>query len=77
MQGREEKPYSSLEDFVQRTGSDVINKKTLDALIKSGAMDTLGERGHMIANMERMAGYLREVEHKTSTKQMDMFDLGG
>lgn len=23
-----------------------------------------------------MAGYLREVEHKTSTKQMDMFDLG-
>lgn len=40
-------------------------------------MDTLGERGHMLANMERMAGYLREVEHKTSTKQMDMFDLGG
>jgi len=38
-------------------------------------MDTLGERGHMLANMERMAGYLREVEHKTSTKQMDMFDL--
>lgn len=26
--------------------------------------------------MERMAGFLREVEHKTSTKQMDMFDLG-
>ena len=78
LRGREEGgPYISLEDFVQRTGSDVINKKTLDALIKSGAMDTLGERGHMLANMERMAGYLREVEHKTSTKQMDMFDLGG
>jgi DNA polymerase-3 subunit alpha len=78
LRGREEGgPYVSLEDFVQRTGSDVINKKTLDALIKSGAMDTLGERGHMLANMERMAGYLREVEHKTSTKQMDMFDLGG
>ena len=30
----------------------------------------------MLANMERMAGYLREIEHKTSTKQMDMFDLG-
>jgi len=73
---RENWPYLSLEDFVKRTGSDVINKKTLDALIKSGAMDTLGERGHMVANMERMAGYLREVEHKTTTKQMDMFDLG-
>jgi len=31
----------------------------------------------MLKNMERMAGYLREVEHKTNTKQMDMFDLGG
>ena len=28
-------------------------------------------------NMERMAWYLREVEHKTTTKQMGMFDLGG
>jgi DNA polymerase III subunit alpha len=78
LRGREEVwSYSSLEDFVKRTWSDVVNKKTLDALIKSWAMDTLGERGHMLANMERMASYLREVEHKTSTKQMDMFDLGG
>lgn len=30
----------------------------------------------MLANMERMAAYLREVEHKTTTRQMDMFDLG-
>lgn len=78
LRGREEGgPYVSLEDFVKRTGSDVINKKTLDALIKSGAMDAMGERGHMLANMERMAWYLREVEHKTTTKQMGMFDLGG
>ena len=78
MRTREEGgPFVSLEDLVKRTGSDVINKKTLDALIKSGALDTLGERGHMLANMERMAGYLREVEHKNTTKQMDMFDLGG
>jgi DNA polymerase III subunit alpha len=76
LSGRETGNYETLEDFVQKTGSDVINKKTLDALIKSGAMDTMWERGHMLANMERMAGYLREIEHKTSTKQMDMFDLG-
>ena len=31
----------------------------------------------MLANMERMAGYFREVENKSNTKQMDMFDLGG
>lgn len=69
-------PYLSLDDFVKRTGSDVINKKTLEALIKSGAMDTLGERGNMLANIERMSEYLKEIEHKSQTKQMDMFDLG-
>lgn len=54
----------------------MINKKTLEALIKSGAMDTLGERGNMLANIERMSEYLKEIEHKSQTKQMDMFDLG-
>lgn len=75
LKGRENGPYASLEDLIRRTGSDVINKKTLDALIKSGAMDGLGERGHMVANIERMSSYLKVVEHKTTTKQMDMFDF--
>jgi DNA polymerase III alpha subunit len=35
LRGREAGRYTSLEDFIERTGSDVINKKTLEALIKS------------------------------------------
>lgn len=30
----------------------------------------------MLANIERMSEYLKEIEHKSQTKQMDMFDLG-
>ncbi len=52
----------------------MINKKTLDALIKSGALDTLGERGQLLANMERMSSYLHEIEHKQTTKQIGIFD---
>jgi DNA polymerase-3 subunit alpha len=76
MAGRENGKYDNLEDFIRRTGGDVINKKTLEALIKSGAMDTMGERGQMLANVEKMSLFLKEIEHKNTTKQMDMFSLG-
>jgi DNA polymerase III alpha subunit len=36
---RAEKKFSSLSDFIERTGSDVINKKSLESLIYSGALD--------------------------------------
>ncbi len=76
VQWREWGKYTDLEDFIKKTGSAVINKKTLEALVKSGAMDQFWERGEMLGNTERMSGYLKEIEHKNTTKQMDMFDLG-
>lgn len=75
IRGREMWRYTSLEDFIQRTGSDVINKKTLESLIKSGAMDSFWERWKMLANVEKMSLYLKEIEHKNTTKQLDMFSL--
>jgi len=75
LRGRESWPYLSLENFIERTGSDVINKKTLDALIKSGAMDSFWERRQMLINVEKMSLFLKEIEHKNATKQMDMFSL--
>jgi DNA polymerase III subunit alpha len=74
---RETGRYVSLEDFITRTGGDVINKKTLEALIKSWAMDGFWERGQMLGNVEKMSLFLKEIEHKTTTKQMDMFSLDG
>lgn len=72
---REDGKYISLEDFIKRTWGDVINKKTLDALVKSGALDSFWERWQMLANVEKMSLYLKEIEHKTATQQMDMFSL--
>jgi|GEM_PF-6896145 len=31
----------------------------------------------MLANVEKMSLFLKEIEHKTTTKQMDMFSLAG
>lgn len=52
--------FKSLSDFLRRIKDRNLNKKSLEALIKSGAMDEFGERGQMIANMERLLAFTKE-----------------
>ncbi len=49
--------FSSLEDFLSRIRDRNMNKKSLEALIKSGALDRFGERGNMLANIELLLEY--------------------
>ena len=44
--------FKSLADFLERVTDKNLNKKSLEALIKSGALDEMGERGVMLANLE-------------------------
>ncbi len=52
--------FTSISDFLDRIKNKNLNKKSLEALIKSGAMDDFGERGQLLANMEAMLDYNRE-----------------
>ncbi len=52
--------FKSLSDFLDRVKDKNLNKKSLDALIKAGAMDSFGERGSMIGNMEQLLAYNKE-----------------
>ncbi len=53
--------FLSMEDFLSRIHDRNLNKKSMDALIKSGAMDNFGERGHFISNMDRLLEYNKDV----------------
>lgn len=57
--------FKSLEDFLNRIKDKNLNKKSLEALIKCGAVDEFGERGQLLANMEKIQAYSKE---KSSTK---------
>lgn len=59
--------YKSLSDFLTRVTHKNVNKKSLEALIKSGALDAFGERGQLLANMERLLGFNKDAV-KTSTQ---------
>lgn len=76
IEGRKKEKYSNVVDFIERTGSEVINKKSLEALAKSGALDIFWDRASIISSVEKMSSYLHEVESKASTNQIGLFDMG-
>jgi len=67
-------PYLSYQNFLERVTHKNMNKKSLEALIKSGALDSLGEeRGAMIANIEEALTYNKE----SGSKNIDQISIFG
>ncbi len=72
-------PFTSLEDFAKRLPSKLLNKKTLEALTKAGALDSLGERRTILDNYERIVDYSKATGDSAGV-QTDLFgslDGGG
>ncbi len=60
-------PFASLQDFLSRIHDRNLNKKSLEALIMTGALDRFGERGAMSANIDNLLAYNKErVAGKTA-----------
>ncbi|MEK7612661.1 MAG: OB-fold nucleic acid binding domain-containing protein, partial [Patescibacteria group bacterium] len=51
--------FTSISDFLRRVKND-FNKRALESLIKCGALDSLGERGAMLASIELLLQYHRD-----------------
>lgn len=66
--------YKSIGDFLSRVQSKDLNKKSLESLIKAGAFDKLGARGELLANLEEMLEYSREIQKSKSNGQKNLFD---
>ena len=52
--------FISLSDFLARVTDKNLNKKSLEALIQSGALDNFGERGSMLTNIEALLAHHKE-----------------
>jgi DNA polymerase-3 subunit alpha len=66
--------FTSLISFLERVKDKNLNKKSLEALIKAGAMDELGERGKMLGNIEALLAYNKERVN-ASDNQDSLFGL--
>ncbi|MEI8328322.1 MAG: DNA polymerase III subunit alpha [Candidatus Taylorbacteria bacterium] len=67
--------YASLADFLDRVKDKNLNKKSLESLIKAGAMDCFGlDRGLLLANIELMLDYNKESSN-THADQDSLFGM--
>ncbi len=58
-------PFASLSDFLARVGNKSLNRKSLESLIKCGALDSLaksyGGRSTLLAHIETLLAFHREA----------------
>ena len=72
----QEGPFSSLFDFCRRVDNKAINKRMIESLIKSGAMDDLGERAQMLAGLDAAINWAQNEQENRSRGQTSLFDAG-
>jgi len=59
------RPFESLEDFILKVDTSKVNKKVLEQLIKSGAMDSFGySRKALLQNLEKILDFKKEIEDR-------------
>ena len=69
--------FEDLNDFCERIASIQLNRKALESLIKSGAMDEFGARGALLESIEGILSFIRASSDQSATNQSSLFDLPG
>lgn len=64
--------FKSIEDFLTRIVDRNMNKKSLEALIKAGALDSLEDRATLLHNLEELLKFNRDVS-KADKNQDSLF----
>ncbi len=65
--------FRGIDDFVERVQSKDLNKKSLEALIKCGAMDEFGERNQILSNLDKILEYARDIQRAQAMGQTSLF----
>ena len=67
-------PFKNFADFLQRVEHKDLNKKSLESLLKCGALDSLGiERNAGITNIEEIIGFASTLRKSRQTNQSSLF----
>ncbi len=70
---RQNGPYASVGDLCRRIDWQQVNKRTLESLIKCGALDQLGDRARLNFNLDRLVGYGTKSARDAASGQVSLF----
>ena len=68
-------PFKSLLDLAVRVDPREMNKRVLESLIRSGAADSLGERGRLLASIDRISDRASQIIEERESGQTSLFGL--
>lgn len=66
--------FDSLTDFVRRVDLSKVNRKTLESLVKAGAMDAFGERAQLLTALPNILEQSHKQRRAVSEGQVGLFD---
>ena len=70
-------PFKTISEIIEKVKDKDLNKKSLESLIKCGALDNIGERGQFLANLEALLNYAREIQRPKTNGQASLFSVAG
>jgi DNA polymerase-3 subunit alpha len=69
--------YKDVFDLLERIIDKDMNKKSLESLIKCGALDQFGDRSFLLGNLEALLEFNKEVSRSRDNKQTSLFGALG
>ena len=71
-------PFTDIFDFATRACGESVNKRTVESLIKAGALDGLGHnRAELLSVYEQLMDDAAQKKRQNLTGQLSLFDLAG
>lgn len=67
------KSFSSVEDFLTNVNLRVVNRKTVESLIKAGAFDSFADRLQLLENIDLIMAYASKIQKEQNSGQTDLF----
>jgi DNA polymerase-3 subunit alpha len=65
--------FASVGDLLRRLDWQQVNKRTLESLVRCGALDELGDRGRLNHNVERLVAYGTRSARELQSAQISLF----
>jgi DNA polymerase-3 subunit alpha len=65
--------FKTIGDFIERMPKEVLNKKSIESLIKSGAFDKIEERGKLLYNLEKILEHARNSQKNKQNGEVSLF----
>lgn len=65
--------FKTLEEFCKHVNPSVVNRKSMESLIKSGGMDRFGSRSQLLHNMDNILALSNRLQRDANSGQVNLF----